>query len=424
GMLSLVAVAWLGAWLGFPWAGVAASAMLALHPWHLRYTSEVRGYTLMLLLTALGPILLLRALRLGTWSRWCAYGAAQFALLWTYPSAIYPVAALNVGALAMLWRLHGSPRVAQTPWLRFVCVQVWGGTAWLVLMAGNIVIMGEYLASKTPRSLGLGWLQDLGSQLVSGTVWRHGHGLADPIYPELVRRAVEAPIAFEVWLIGTGAIVLLGVIRIAREVRFGLVWVCVLLLPAPIGWAVAAVREDFLYTRNLIFALPMLAVVAGVGLDTARVLYRRHVGVGVLAGAIVFAWGLGYAWASEPARDALRSRAFQPYRDAVEATRPLDPFAPGQADILTASFSGEPFYYDPFVRMIEEESELREMMARARSDDLPLFVNLGRIELARRRHPELTALVERSGEFEEVAVFHGFAPKFTQRVFRFREGER
>jgi hypothetical protein len=281
--------------------------------------------------------------------------------------------------------------------------------------------MGEYLASKTPRSLGLPWLQEFGSQLVSGTVWRHGHGLADPIYPELVRRAVEAPIAFEAWLIATGLFVLLGVFRIVREVRFGFSWVCVLLLPAPIGWAVGAVREDFLYTRNLIFALPMLAVVAGVGLDAARVLYRRNVGLGVLAGATVFAWGLGYAWASEPARVALRSRAFQPYRDAVEATRPLDPFAPGQADILTASFSGEPFYYDPFVRMLEAESELREMMARARTEGLPLFVNLGRIELARRRKPELTALVERSGAFEEMAVFHGFAPKFTQRVFRLRE---
>jgi len=421
GILSLAAVAWLGAWLGFPWAGVTASALLALHPWHLRYTSEVRGYTLVLLLTALGPVLLLRALRLGTWSRWCAYGAAQLALLWTYPSAIYPVAALNGAALAMLWRLHGSPRVAPTPWLRFLCVQVWGGAAWLVFMAGNIAIMREYLASKTPRSLGLPWLQEFGSQLVSGTVWRHGHGLADPIYPELVRRAVEAPIAFEVWLIGTGLFVLLGAIRIAREVRFGVVWLCVLLLPAPMGWAVSALREDFLYTRNLIFALPMLALVAAVGLESARVLYQKKGGVGVLAGATVIAWGLGYAWASEPARVALRSRAFQPYRDAVEVTRPLDPFAPGQADILTASFSGEPFYYDPFVRMIEEESELRELMARARAGDLPLFVNLGRIELARRRKPELTALVEQSAAFEEVAVFHGFAPKFTQRVYRFRQ---
>jgi hypothetical protein len=46
-------------------------------------------------------------------------------------------------------------------------------------------------------------------------------------------------------------------------------------------------------------------------------------------------------------------------------------------------------------------------------------VNVGRLELARRRKPEVTALVERSDAFEEVGVFHGFAPKFTQRVFRF-----
>lgn len=423
GMLSLAAIAWLGAWLGFPWAGIAAAAILALHPWHLRFTSEVRGYTLVMLLTTLGPILLLRALQLGTWRRWCTYGIAQFVLLWTYPSAIYPVAAVNAAALPMLWKLHGSPIASPIPWLRFGCVQIWGGVAWLVLMAGNIAIIGEYLAAKTPRSLGLSWLQEFGSQLLSGAPWRFGPQLGDPIYPELVRRSHEAPWIFEAWVIATCLFLAVGAFRIVRETRFGGAWIFVFLLPAPVGWAVGALREDFLYTRNLIFALPLLALLVGIGLESVRVARARLAAAGTLVAAAVAAWGLGYVWASEPARFALLDRSFQPYRDAVALTRPLDPFAPGQLDVLTASFSGEPFYYDPFLRMIDGADELREMMERSRREGLPLFVNVGRLELARRRKPELTALVERSRSFEEVAVFHGFAPKFTQRVFRFTGAE-
>jgi len=375
-------------------------------------------------LTTLGPVLLLRALQHGTWRRWCAYGVAQLALLWTYPSALYPVVAVNAAALPMLWSLHGSPMAAPIQWMRFACANLWGGVVWLVLMAGNIVIVGEYLESKTPRSLGLPWLQEFGSQLLSGAMWRDGPHLVDPVYPELARRAAEAPWLFDAWVAATCALLVLGAVRLVREARFGGWWVWVFLLPAPVGWAVGALREDFLYTRNLIFALPLLALLVGIGLETVRPLRARSAALGAVFAAVALAWALGFGWASEPARIALRARSLQPYRDAVTVTRPLDPFAPGQRDVLTASFSGEPFYYDPFVRMIDGVDELRELMARARTEDLPLFVNVGRLELARRRKPELSALVEQSGAFEEIAVFHGFAPKFTQRVFRLSGEER
>ena len=419
GLLSLVAIAWLGAWLGHPWAGIAAAAMLALHPWHLRYTSEVRGYTLVMGLTTLGPLLLLRALHHGTWRRWCAYGVAQTALLWTYPSAVYAVAAVNAVALPMLWKLYGSPLDARVPWTRFACVNVWGGVFWLAAMAGNIAIMGDYLASKSPRDLGWLWLQEFGSQLLSGAVWRHGAGFADPVYPELVRRASEAPLLFEAWVAATCVLLALGCLRLARGTTFGALWTLVILLPIPVGWAVGALREDFLYTRNLIFGMPLLALAIGIGMAPVRGSGRRHRGLALAQAAGVLAWALAYAWVSAPARDALRERSFQPYRDAVAVTRPLDPFAPGQDRVLTASFSGEPFYYDPFLHRVEDEEELRALMERARAEGLPLFVNLGRIELARRREPALTAIVESSGAFEEAGVFHGFAPKFTQRVYRF-----
>ena len=44
GALSIPALALLVARLGFPWAGVIAATLLALHPWHLKLATEARGY--------------------------------------------------------------------------------------------------------------------------------------------------------------------------------------------------------------------------------------------------------------------------------------------------------------------------------------------------------------------------------------------
>lgn len=75
--LSVMAVGWLGWLLGAPRVGLAAALLLALSPWHFRYSVEIRGYSTMLLMRrggALGPP---RALETGRWRWWLAFAAAQ-----------------------------------------------------------------------------------------------------------------------------------------------------------------------------------------------------------------------------------------------------------------------------------------------------------------------------------------------------------
>ena len=55
GALSIPALALLVARLGFPWAGVVAAGLLALHPWHLKLATEARGYPFVLLFIPLIP---------------------------------------------------------------------------------------------------------------------------------------------------------------------------------------------------------------------------------------------------------------------------------------------------------------------------------------------------------------------------------
>ena len=78
-----------------PLAGVLAAWLLALHPWHLRFAAEARGYSLMLCII---PILLyfwVRAIRENRWRWWLLHSASQFALVYCYPGSLYVLIVLN-----------------------------------------------------------------------------------------------------------------------------------------------------------------------------------------------------------------------------------------------------------------------------------------------------------------------------------------
>jgi hypothetical protein len=175
----------------------------------------------------------------------------------------------------------------------------------------------------------------------------------------------------------------------------------------------------------LVFVLPLFAALVGLGATSALRWTRRPalsaaLTVGLCA---VYLAGL-WIWTAAP-RDALRSRSFQPYRESVFLIRgTLDPFDPRQDRVLTVSFSDPPDYYDPRVRVVETTEELRVWLERADGEDLPLYVTLGRVPKATKVHPELTALVERADLFEPVAFLHGFEPRMSRKVYRYRPGSR
>jgi uncharacterized membrane protein len=72
-----------------PLAGVLAAWLLGLNPWHIRFTSEARGYSLMLCIIAIVLYFWLKAIRENEWRRWLLYSASQFALVYCYPGSAY-----------------------------------------------------------------------------------------------------------------------------------------------------------------------------------------------------------------------------------------------------------------------------------------------------------------------------------------------
>ena len=107
GVLSVGAVALLLWRLGFPAAGVIAAFLIVLHPWHLRYASEMRAYSFMLCLLPCSYVFLIEALDSGRWRWWSAYGTTLFLLMYSNALNIYPAAGLGLcglTAIALRWR--------------------------------------------------------------------------------------------------------------------------------------------------------------------------------------------------------------------------------------------------------------------------------------------------------------------------------
>ena len=60
-------------------------------------------------------------------------------------------------------------------------------------------------------------------------------------------------------------------------------------------------------------------------------------------------------------------------------------------------------------------------MRRTRASDGELFVNLGRLGMAWKRHPDLMEILEDAERFEKVAVLPGFSEDRTRHVWRYRK---
>jgi mannosyltransferase len=103
GTLAIAAIALLGRIIGAPGAGLWAALLLALSPFHIRYSQEARQYALLLLLSLLSYCFLYRALLRPKWSSWLAYSAFATLSLYTHFGGL--IVLLSQSVLIAFWSL-------------------------------------------------------------------------------------------------------------------------------------------------------------------------------------------------------------------------------------------------------------------------------------------------------------------------------
>jgi len=419
GVLSVGALAWLLWRAGFGMAAVLAAWLLALHPWALRYLAEARGYSMAMLLGSVMFACGLGALQRGTWRRWIGLGAAQAALIWTYPICVYLVAVMNLGIAATLLARRGEQDGGEQL-SRWLLTSSGSGLFWLTVMGPNLPQLAMYIEHATTAKVWLtqSFLKDTAAHLAAGSAWRNGGW---PVYPELGAVADLHPVlvwgalAFLLALLAAGAVRLFLAGGNARLLAFAL------LLPAPLALLQLWITNARAYTWYFVIFLPSLIALVGLGATWAaeqRGNGRRGLAISVFCSAVALAAVVGLGG---PARDTLRERSWFPIRESVEATRSnLDPNAPANLEILTVSWSSPPYHYDPLHRWVRSLDELQALMTEADTTGKPLFVNLGRLRLAERKVPGGLDVLRDETLFEQVAEFPGFTPNRTRWVWRYR----
>ena len=418
GILSVGAIAFLLWRLGFPGAGVVAAFLCVIHPWHIRYASEIRAYSFMFLLVPLAYLFLIEALHTGRWAWWGAFAGSLFALMYSNALHLYPAAGAGLcglGAIVSRWRTPA----ARIQLARFVVVMLAAAMVFLQLMLPCVPQFAEYLrTSAVHGSLDGRWLSSYLGLLFAGVPWSSTGREVSP-YMELYPQAVSYPVAFQALVTTTLVFLALGTRRLILTGPVHRLIALALLITAPLAYGISWACGNYLFEWYLLFLLPGVIVLTAAGLDDARQILARK--SPSLASLIVIVFFAAYIALTTPQRRWLLDRSLQQIRESAQITRPvLDPFAKANQDILTASFIGPPDPYDANIIVFRSVRELAEIIARADEQGKPLFINFGFLTTAQMRFRPILNLINDPAFFEKVAELQGFDPINDRYVYRYK----
>ena len=415
GLGGLAALAWLATVIGLPRAGIIAVVWMALHPWHVRYGGDARGYALLLALLPLSTALVWRALEKGSLNGWLAFGLSEFLVLWTYPGALYFVVVLNAVACGMM-ALRPVPVARWLQWRRYAAGSLIGALLTSLMLAPCVQPMLIFLKGERLRGdLSGSWVLETVSGLLTGIPWARwaDHELA----LSWMRTWAAAP-----WLVVLTFTAVAGALAAGVAALIGAGsrqrWLFVLLgAIGPFMYLMARLQGNFLYPWYMVLSLPGFAILVGVGVDVlaGRVLGDKHRWVLPVVFLALFG---GVTWAQN---QVLRQHPVEPMRESVAAMRTernaLTAGLPGK--VLTGSACYPARLYDPAAVPLKSVADLRALMARADEQKLPLFIDFADRNFLKLRDPEMMAVLDDVTKFVALPVFPGIHNQAERWVFRY-----
>ncbi|MGI9244421.1 MAG: glycosyltransferase family 39 protein [Verrucomicrobiales bacterium] len=371
GLGSIVMGALLLRRFGYSRAALVLASLMAIHPWHVRYSSEARGYTMLIFFLLAGIYFLLAALEDGRWRWWVLFALFEFLSLYTWKAAVHPIVALN---LAVFVVLLVKRRTELEQFWRWLVVNVAVLMLFVPLFAPAIPQIRRKLAvSEQARGeMGMGWLQDVVSQLEAGADWG---------------------------VLGWWAAVLAGI----AAVFVILGWVRIRALPAsvlivaPLLGAVLAFLHFRLSGNELLkwyvfYTLPFLLIFLALGME-----WRRPFGAGFLVLYVGVVFGV------------LQDRILSPIqqsREAAAVTRTADEglLHMGPTDIVTVGLYRASQSYDPRMRQsrqLRSGDALMKVVEECRNSGKALRVSAANLGFARREHADFFALLNDPAVFRK-----------------------
>ena len=420
GILLVGVVALLAARFGLAWEGALAAWLIAIHPWHLRFTTEARGYALVALLILVSCLLAVNALDRGQWKWWIALAMANFALLYTWPPTLFSVLILNLCiAVSLLTEKRFSPaRTVLTH--RWLVSGTFAGIVFLQLFLPCVPSLLSYLKSVRDFDGQMFWLKNVGTLFLTGSFWSRS-GQSTTSYMEYLPHANAHPVAFDIANVVAVGLFALGIFRLWIVEPRARWLVAVLIFPGLLTYAYAVLCHKTLMEWYVGFMLQGIALMVAAGAFWAFSPLRKFPAARWAGTLLAVELVCAFAVLSNPARQFLLTWGAERYRESVLATRPsLDPNAPENLKIITAATTQPPYVYDPRVRRALTVEQYASLMKEADERGVALYVNNGFPTVLKTEFPGVLALLEDPAAFEPVAYFTGVDVMLDRIVHHYR----
>jgi hypothetical protein len=418
GLGSLVSLALLLRRWGVPFLGLLAALVLALHPWHVRYSTEARGYAITLCLFPVLLLVMTRAFEQRGWKNWLLFGLTEFLLMYSWPGIAYPLAFVNFTVLAfMLARSDRWPQV-----LMWTTANLLAGAAFFSLYAPHLPQITQY--NKTHlwmkgMPMDAVWLHNLLAAPFTGIIY-HGKDSSNPALISWERLLSVSPL---ITAAGFSVIIGLTVLGLAtlwrRNFRAAALVTSVFLSAAVAALHFKFVIGDELRVWYLIFTLPFIATCVAAGLVTASAVLPRQLRVGgivlLLAVMSVSVW---------PMNNSLMIRASEDFKSATDASRGLHEagIRKERSSVFTCWLWRSSYLYDPRAEIhVRNAQQLREQMNAARAASGALYVIVGFRELAEDLSGDLLRLLDDPSLFAKTTTFHTSESSHTLEVYEMKK---
>jgi len=409
GLGAICLTAFLTRRLAGPGAGLVAAAIMALHPWLLRYGVDARGYGMAVCFMALALFSLERALS-GTTQRtnlwWWTCGACQFFLMWAHVLANLAIcAALFTTALCLISFGKGPDKGRQVA--RLVCLNLVAACLLLTAFLPNLLQAMTWGGRNDDGNLLTGsyFLRTL-CQITAGMDPPPGAGT--PGIPYLRWWGLGLLAGFGIVAAGTG-------LRQLFRTHGKLGWVPPGVLLGATGFLLVVKATDFyFYHRFVLPAIVPLILLVAIGISRWRSCW--------LTGLAFFA----FIFLTFPQNRLLLTRSYAPFREvaaAMSLTAKSSKAPPLFAAYGLGSHVMQP--YLPGLRDIRTNPGpvLQDLINQARQENRPLLLALGYEELNRLNLPDGFRLIDDPALFRKTGTWHGIEPEFTFHLFELQRPE-
>lgn len=439
GIGSIVLAALLLRWLGRPRAGLWLALLLALHPWHVRYSTEARGYAVMLCLYIAFVWFLLLAANQGRWRWWIGVAITAFLCVWSWKLAAVSVVAANAVVLGYLLfgRLRQSPSECPVGgrWraaARLVVANVTGGVFCVAMVMPAVLQSPEVTArfQRMGKPMGLQWLETCLSGVFIGVPWRRASE-GNPVEAPLDEVFTDHPVVASVGIIGVVLLMLIGLVTLWRRQSLWAPLCFTLFLFSGVGAALfkwrLGVEWIFWYFFPLI--LPACLLFA-MGIDALACVTKprgkhwiQSVGRWFAVAMVPAAW----VYVIFPFSLLNLRHPYEAQRESFMATRGQhepwtngSPYA-GPSSIITCHLWRHIDLYDPRALLhVRDVATLKQQMQRADEIDGELYFVVGMVGFVEVTSPELMALLRDERLFEPLPRFWAQEPAHHLEPYRYK----